>query len=359
MTIIHTSIARVLAPLMLLPVLQACTQETPDMQALAVVPAEKLVLTGEVFYEERKVALSAESRLRITVNDVTVKGREPFVIAEKIIDLEGQQMPLAFDFSPNAARFAQLNKYSVHAAIIAPDDMELWTTDQPYMVNPFAGAQKLGKMKLVKVEPRPSKRPVPVMAETVAFKCGANGGPTKVKMDDTSAQLTYQSTSYDLPRVVSTSGAKYEKGERANRVMFSRDGDKAVVQIGTDAEVNCTLTDLKTTAPTGPGLTGGEWTVVKLRDEPFVEGSTITLAFEGNQLSGTAGCNRYDASYKVTKTSLTITPAGMTKKLCKPDVMTQEARFAKFLAKTEGYEIDESGTLIITASTGHTLTARR
>jgi heat shock protein HslJ len=65
-----------------------------------------------------------------------------------------------------------------------------------------------------------------------------------------------------------------------------------------------------------------------------VKDSTVTLAFSNDgRVSGSAGCNQFNATYTQTRDQITIAPPATTRKMC-PDaaVMEQEAAFVKALA---------------------------
>jgi heat shock protein HslJ len=94
-------------------------------------------------------------------------------------------------------------------------------------------------------------------------------------------------------------------------------------------------------------------------DEPVADGISITAVFEGDRVSGSAGCNRYFATVNApTPYDLAIGPAGTTRMACPPPQATAERRY--LLAMTNAvqysfilgklaisYRVDEEhGTLI-------------
>jgi heat shock protein HslJ len=78
----------------------------------------------------------------------------------------------------------------------------------------------------------------------------------------------------------------------------------------------------------------------------LVEGTEITLAFEGGTVSGSAGCNDYGAAYTLDGTSLEFGDIAATEKAClTPEgVMDQEQRYLGALEDVTDYRI--SGTLL-------------
>ena len=352
------SIARLFIPVALLCGVAACTQDIPEMQAVAVVPANALTLTGAVTYNER-TALSADSRLRLTVHDMSNSDRDASIVAKDIVPLEGKTIPIAFSVNPKTAKFMQLKKYALRAAIIDPNDAPLWTSETAYIINPFAGAQNVGTLKMIQVEPRPSERSTPVKPGTFSYICGPDEDILEVDVDAGKARVGFKGKTYDLARVASAFGGKYETGARADRVVFSTQNETAAIGFGMSTPLACALIEPKQNTVSGPRLAGETWNVVKLREEPFVQGTKLTLSFADGKLSGSTGCNSYFADYEVSNGTLNVGQLGMTEKLCPPEVMAQEALFSKFLASAESFKIDDDGALIIKSRIGHKLTARR
>ncbi len=67
--------------------------------------------------------------------------------------------------------------------------------------------------------------------------------------------------------------------------------------------------------------------------------SRITAEFSEGQVAGTAGCNRYFASYETDGTALTIGPAGSTMMSCSPEeIMLQETAYLALLSSVASYD---------------------
>ena len=111
-----------------------------------------------------------------------------------------------------------------------------------------------------------------------------------------------------------------------------------------------------------PRLSGTGWTLTGyVHDGTPVQALTttkVTLDFGINgQITGTAGCNRYFASYEVKGTAITIGQAGSTMMYCgEPGVMDQESAYLTLLGKAKTYTIkgdrltlaDAKGTPVLT-----------
>lgn len=94
-------------------------------------------------------------------------------------------------------------------------------------------------------------------------------------------------------------------------------------------------------------LAGTQWLVRAVNNGKqavvsVVVGSTLTASFgKDGKLAGSAGCNRYTASYSVEGQQLTVGPAAATRKACsEPEgVMEQESAFLAALGSVARYEI--------------------
>lgn len=112
-------------------------------------------------------------------------------------------------------------------------------------------------------------------------------------------------------------------------------------------------------------LAGARWDVLGYNNgrggvTSLIRGTSLTIEFAGDgSLSGSAGCNRFKATYTVNGTRVQIGPAAATRRLCEEPqgVMEQEAAFLKALegtqvARFEGDRVElrsESGALMISA----------
>ena len=111
----------------------------------------------------------------------------------------------------------------------------------------------------------------------------------------------------------------------------------------------------------GQPLTGTEWTLTDYvsggKSLQTLDGTRITMIFgDGGQITGTAGCNHYFASYEMKGTAITIGQAGSTEMACMADgVMEQESAYLMLLSKaasvTTGNDrltfADATGTTIL------------
>jgi len=115
-------------------------------------------------------------------------------------------------------------------------------------------------------------------------------------------------------------------------------GDKLTLS---DAKGTAILTFAKTIPPAQEPLVGTTWTLESFHTADAVSsvlaGTTITAVFGADgSVSGSAGCNRYFASYNVTGTSLSISSVGSTKMACSaPGVMQQEGTYLTLISQAK------------------------
>jgi heat shock protein HslJ len=91
-------------------------------------------------------------------------------------------------------------------------------------------------------------------------------------------------------------------------------------------------------------------------------GVTITARFDDGQVSGSAGCNRYQGPYSDVEGALTVGPLGVTKQMCgePEDIMPQEDQFLAQLssaidARASGDQLWlllEDGSALLFTATG-------
>ncbi len=102
------------------------------------------------------------------------------------------------------------------------------------------------------------------------------------------------------------------------------------------------------------------WRVEYIQQRPVIDHSPTQLTFhQDGRISGTAGCNRFAASYTYKQGRLQLSPVGATRMLCKSQALNeQEIRFLQALELSKNlyleedllHIIDASGELLIKAS---------
>jgi heat shock protein HslJ len=112
-----------------------------------------------------------------------------------------------------------------------------------------------------------------------------------------------------------------------------------------DAKGTPILSFKRTVPPVPESLAGTNWTLGSFHTADAVSsviaGTTITAVFtEDGSVAGSAGCNRYFASYTNTGTSMSIGAAGSTKMYCTGlGVMQQESTYLASLTRTAAFTL--------------------
>ena len=118
-----------------------------------------------------------------------------------------------------------------------------------------------------------------------------------------------------------------------NVTRYTLDGDKLLLYTAED-QLGMTMTPLEPLA-----FEGSIWEMQFISTQPaywqpLIPGTHINAIFDGEQMTGFAGCNDYTAHYTRTDNEFTITDVTATEKSCdSPDgVMDQETAYLEMLA---------------------------
>jgi heat shock protein HslJ len=115
----------------------------------------------------------------------------------------------------------------------------------------------------------------------------------------------------------------------------------------------------------GPGLSGTGWTltgyILNGTTVQVLGGSTVTLNFGNDgQITGTAGCNHYFASFEVKEAAISIGQAGSTEMYCgTPGVMDQESAYLTLLGQATTIAVDNDRLTLADAKGSIILTFTR
>ena len=107
----------------------------------------------------------------------------------------------------------------------------------------------------------------------------------------------------------------------------------------------------------GDPLDGTSWTLMAYRKSKPIPGTTITATFEDGRIHGSAGCNSYSGSYKVSGDAIVVSDLAWTEMAClEPEgVMEQETLIMGFLADAQTFRFVD-GQLQVFQSDGEALT---
>ena len=65
----------------------------------------------------------------------------------------------------------------------------------------------------------------------------------------------------------------------------------------------------------------------------------VSAQFDGTTVSGSAGCNSYNASYEASGSDISFGPIAATKKICPEDEQSTEDRYLQLLAEIGSFEV--------------------
>ena len=104
-------------------------------------------------------------------------------------------------------------------------------------------------------------------------------------------------------------------------------------------------------------LAGSNWAFVSIGGVSVAADRPTSPQFDGNRLSGSAGCNRFSGGYAVDGGTLKAGPLMATEMACPG--MELEQSFFKLMASPVSLTFADNGTLILTGSDGQTAVLRR
>ncbi|MBE1527787.1 heat shock protein HslJ [Sphingopyxis sp. OAS728] len=104
-------------------------------------------------------------------------------------------------------------------------------------------------------------------------------------------------------------------------------------------------------------LAGTNWSFVSIGGVAVTADRPTALQFDGNRMSGSAGCNRFSGTYSVDGRTLKAGPLMATEMAC-PGMELEQA-FFKLMASPVSLTFADDGTLILTGSEGRTAVLKR
>ena len=175
-------------------------------------------------------------------------------------------------------------------------------------------------------------------------------------LEITPSRLNYDGDYGDTKIVVANPGARPSfNGERYVTPRLTVDITHGECSDGmSDRRYRDTVTvtaDGKTVKGCGGGilppseLAGTSWTFVSIGGAPVAGDRPTSLQFDGERLSGSAGCNRFSGSYKVEGRTLTAGPLMATKMACPGAGMMQESAFFDLMRGPVTLSFPSDGTL--------------
>ncbi|MDP3007885.1 MAG: META domain-containing protein [Methylococcales bacterium] len=104
-------------------------------------------------------------------------------------------------------------------------------------------------------------------------------------------------------------------------------------------------------ADTSKSVQNTSWSLVTLPNQPLVPDTQITLNVDNDKMTGSDGCNRYNASYTLNADNININKNVATIMMACPEpIMRQASSYISALTQATGYKIEgEQLTLLDTA----------
>ena len=110
-------------------------------------------------------------------------------------------------------------------------------------------------------------------------------------------------------------------------------------------------------------LEGKSWVLTQMLDangDTQIVDIGVNAEFDGSSISGTSGCNRYNASYEASGDEISFGQIAGTQMACEPDVMGVEDRYLELLSQIGSFRIsgrsmsmnDTEGTPVLQFSQG-------
>jgi heat shock protein HslJ/uncharacterized lipoprotein YbaY/membrane-bound inhibitor of C-type lysozyme len=196
-------------------------------------------VSGSLVYRAR-IALPAQA-LAIAELREAAAGDEGSLIDEHRIDLQGRQVPIAFELTAPAAGIEPGRNYAVRGAIFFAGLPRF--ASGPVPVSLAGGDVELGEIELQ-----------PFRAEPFSTDLECGGRTVRVSFLGDAMQLTAGDEVFRMQSVVAASGAKYEAEDDPSTMFWSK-GGQAFVQVRGQALRACTLaagTGAQPTAPATP-----------------------------------------------------------------------------------------------------------
>ncbi|WP_416876732.1 YbaY family lipoprotein [Litorimonas sp.] len=213
--------------------LSACTEAANTSDPTEQSQSNTLKITGQIGYRER-IALSPGAVAEIKLQDISIADRPAPVLAEQTLEFDGQQIPWDFELNVESDELEPRGRYSVRAMINDRDGHLMFTSDTANIVQPGEGDVDLG---LILLRQNTVSQEKTEDDDMWVYRCGDTNAA--IVQSEDMIRLKVDGTSYDLPRVPSASGEKYEADLNGQMVMFWSKGERALLKIGETSYPEC------------------------------------------------------------------------------------------------------------------------
>lgn len=314
-----------------------------------------VTIRGALSYRER-MALPPGARAIVEVREGSIEGP---VKVEKWMDLDGKQVPLPFELAVSRASLPPGQTYLVRGAVFA-GGLPAWVSD--------AVTIDLGQGDTIDLGTILMTRPAPGAYKT-SLRCGDE--TVVVGFSKAAMLMTVGGETFEMNPTASASGSKYEAAGDPTTTFWDK-GDQTTITVKGRTLPECgrsnpapahedTAATASATPPTAgsKSLVGAEWVVQDIAGKKLISGSRVTLNFTADgKVAGKASCNSYTAQSTLSGDTIRVSQPVATMMMC-DKLMDQEKSFLDLLQHANRFEIAPDGALILHASDGRKLTARR
>lgn len=106
-------------------------------------------------------------------------------------------------------------------------------------------------------------------------------------------------------------------------------------------------------------LSGTSWRMRSIDGKTVADPARTNVAFDGERVTGSAGCNRFSGPYSSDGTRLTAGPLSATRMACPGDAGTQESAALAILGQPMTIHFATDGTMILQAAAGRAIVLER
>lgn len=317
--------------------------------------APTLVIKGELSYRLR-IALPPDSQASVELREAA--GPDAPVVAEQRIDLDGRQVPIAFELAVDRAKLDDTKRYALRGRVFS-DGRPAWASES-VTIEAASGALDVGTLLMTQVPAETSK----------AFR--AQGNEPGWRLDIEGSQMTLVTQNGErivaaTPSAQRSDGftryATRAEGRELTATIFDQTCKDSMTGMPHPSAVEVVLGGQKLSGCGGEPATllqGPEWVVEDINGTGLVEHSRATLEFRADgRVGGRSSCNTYGAEYTLTGEGLSVSKAAGTMMACPPELMRQEALFLDVLQNVRRFDLSPDGALILETDDRRTLTARR
>ena len=305
----------------------------------------KLVIRGALSYRER-MALPPGARAIVEIREGSIEDGP--VIAERRMNLDGKQVPLAFEMDVPRASFSAGKTYHARGAVFA-GGLPAWVSDA-VDIDPAKDNIDIGTV--IMVRPKPG-----------AFKSVMNCGDESVVVgfNEKAMLLTVGGETFEMQPTEAESGTRYQAVGDPTTTFWNK-GDRTTITVKGRTLPECGRGNA---APAydgargdQPQLQGQEWIVQSINGESVTGDAPVTLAFGSDgRVSGKASCNGYSAPYVLTGGGIKVSEIVSTMMMC--PLIEQEKKFLAVLRDANHFETKPDGSLLLHTEDGRSITARR